>query len=273
VTQPEPSCPRCGTRQTDWSLCRVCAEKNPRTCIRGCTHTTRDPTTRAVTGEQPRPATTGLLCTRCADKLHQAITEIPDQIAELDLTPQAGASTIAGTRHGKLSGSPALIRLDAQAMIDPRAVAYDRLEPGQKPHPNRVRFGGDVPGVIISWADNLCDDLNLTNRPTTLTTAAELLTTWFTDLTQRPWIAEFYNETLEIRGALRGINGVTDPRTLGKCQCGRTIYEPSTVVGTLEPTSAFIECKCGHRVNALALTRIAEAGHIENATVARDHNP
>jgi hypothetical protein len=27
VTQPEPSCPRCGAKQADWSLCRVCADK------------------------------------------------------------------------------------------------------------------------------------------------------------------------------------------------------------------------------------------------------
>lgn len=220
-------------------------------CVRGCEEPYLDPdTSERLT--RPRPASNGYLCRRCADTLHRYLTEIPDSFASLS-TRIGGGDPLQPGKRGKLSGSPALLRLDVWALLDPHSTATGRYyEPGDE---NSV---GDIPGVIISFAVNLADDLNLTHKPETLWAAVQLMTgEWYQNLCYRPWIDDCYDWTKTIYDTLRRCNGVTDPVSIGRCHCGTQLYRPETV------EAGVITCpSCGHRMNGVAVVRLKNAQEI-----------
>lgn len=235
-------------------------------CVRGCTKLVLDPETREKIGEQPRLATDGHLCARCADKLLERLKAIPDLYAMLSTDLNSGDPFAPGKR-GKISGSPELIRLDVLAMMDPRSYPVRRLAPGEKPPPpETVRFSGDVSGVMASWADCLCDDLNLSGRPNDLDGSIALLTgPWWSNVLYRPWVDELWTEVDEIYSTLRRLNNIWTPKPLGACACGQMLYEPD--LGTIEPGKAIIECpRCNHRLNGLSVVRLKTAQTISEAS-------
>ena len=226
-------------------------------CVRGCTHS-------ALTdgGEEFRErnaATMGHLCAGCAKRLHKWIVGIPDLYAILDPRKDAGKDPYAPTRRGKISGSPALVRLDVVALQDRRTNARARFnEPGDE-----NMLGGDVPSLMLSWAECLSDDLDLTGRPDSLASAVALLAgPWYPNLCYRPWVDELYTEVEKIHRTLKGLNHVGGPRPLGTCECGQRLYEPDPQPGREQ----IIECRnCGHRLDGLALVRLAAAQKMRDA--------
>lgn len=237
-------------------------------CVRGCTKPVYEPETREKLGDEPIPATVGHLCARDAEKLREWLRELPDLVAMLD-TRLGQGDPYKPERHGKVSGSPALVRLDVAAMLDSRSTATRKLEEGEaRPAPDDVKFGGDVPGVLVQWADCLCDDLSLMadedqidQRPATLIDAVDFLAgTWWSNVVYRPWIDELYTEIHEIRGMLRAFNNIRDPVSIGSCECGQKLYLP-------EDGTSWIRCKrCGHRMDGLAVVRLRTAQAITEAT-------
>lgn len=237
-------------------------------CVRGCTKPILDPNTREKIGDEPRPATQGHLCGKCAEKLRKWLKDIPDLYAVLDpRISRANNSNTAPANRRKISGSPALIRLDVAILQDPRTHWGSQWRGKSTMEPeDRYDPPSDIPSQFITWAYALADDLNLTQQPTTLTEAIELLTgPWWSNLCYRPWIDELFTDTQTTRRLLRRVTGTNGPRPLGKCQCGNTLYEPIPVPGAtnIDPERAILECgKCGHRMNSMAIVRLAAAQRV-----------
>lgn len=243
-------------------------------CVRGCTRVVKDLESGEKIGEEPKLATEGHLCGSCAGRLKSWLCELPNLVAGLDPRMTKG-DPYQPSRRGKISGSPALVRLEVEAMIDPRSVSIPRRYMGNPNDPNdpadpviqpdQIRFGGDVPGVLEQWADCLCDDLNLhvddpENRPKGLVQSVELLTgPWWSNLTYRPWVDELFTEIQEIRTTLRRLNDMRDPMPVGNCGCGMKLFLP-------EDGTATIRCRnCGHRLDALSIVRLRAAQSISEA--------
>lgn len=242
-------------------------------CVRGCTRPVRDMESGEKIGEEPKLATEGLLCPRCAKDLRTWLRQIEDLYAVLDSRPGGGASPFSPAKRQKVSGSPALIRLDVAILQDPRSSS-GALYRGEVVHEPEDIFDhpSDIPGQFIAWATSLATDLNLKTRPTNLTDAIDLLAgEWFTNLCYQNWVVDLYDDTKTTRTMLRRITGTTGARPAGKCPCGNTLYEPEPKPGVtkLDPEKAVIECrKCGHRMNALALVRLAAAQRVADNNTA-----
>lgn len=223
-------------------------------CERGCMRPVFHPDTREQIGEEPVMASVGLLDTHCATRLRRWIEETPDLYSKLSVHARLEEAEETGipSHRGKISGSPALIRLDALALMDPHSTANASGEPAQL-------FGGDVVGVMLEFATNLCDDLNLNGRPTDLTTACRLLAgPWYENLCSRPWIADLYDTMHAIHRRLRSATGTHDPAPAGKCHCGTRLYYASG-------QDAVACTKCGHTMDGIALVRLAAAQRIQEA--------
>lgn len=199
----------------------------------------------------PSPATYGLLCTRCGTRLWAWLTEIPDLYATLD-TRKPDTVEQDGSRHLKVSGSPALVRLDVVALMDPRTVhSEDGLV--------------HVPGVICQWAQCLSDDLDLAGPGSTLTEAVELLTTWWESLIKAPWVDEFWAEAKDVRSLLGRAHGEKRPKSIGRCltvtdksECGERLY--------LAEGRDTIKCrKCGRTYDGTELLRVQIQAEREGA--------
>lgn len=241
-------------------------------CVRGCTRPIRDQESGETTSRAAKPADTGQLCKSCAAQLRKWLRDIEDLYAVLDTRPGGGASPFSPAKRQKVSGSPALIRLDVAILQDPRSTS-GALYRGQVIHePEDINdHPSDIPGQFIAWATSFADDLKLT-PPTTLTTAIDMLAgEWFTNLCYQTWVEDLYDDTKLTRAMLRRVTGTTGARPAGKCQCGNMLYEPEPKPGVtkLDPEKAVIECrKCGHRMNALALIRLAAAQRVQDNNTA-----
>jgi hypothetical protein len=224
-------------------------------CARGCVKTIRNPDTREPEGEEYIPAEVGDLCRSDAARLRRWIEETPDLYAQLSVhaKPEEAEETGIPAHRGKISGSPALIRLDALALMDPHSTANALGEPSQL-------FGGDVVGVMLEFSNNLCDDLSLKDRPTDLTAACRALAgVWYENLCSRPWIVDLYDTMHHIHRQLRSATGTHDPAPAGKCHCGTRLYyttDQNQVACT----------KCGHTMDGIALVRLAAAQRIQEAS-------
>jgi hypothetical protein len=225
----------------------------------------------------------GSICFHCARRLRRWLLDIPDLFAQLDARPGSAGPPLVPAKRRKLSGSPALARLDVILLQDPRTTTsayygtYDQDDPegtykAGDPKPAREAEDkhdpeGAVQGTFLSYANRLAKECGLRDpdgkpwRPTTLSQAIETLTgTWWENVCYAEWITDLYQDASETWRTLRRTNGIIGPRKLGQCQCGRTIFEPTPVRDdTRGPESPVIECKCGHRMSWLALARLEAA--------------
>lgn len=190
-------------------------------CVRGCTR--RCNADHCLTVGQhdheplPREATVGLLCEVCSDRLRGALTDIGSMYPDLDLYASQRGFAQDGGSHGKLSGSPALIRIDVAAMLDPESCIGDGTR--------------SIIGTLESWAQCIHDDLGITLPEPYLEPLLSLLTTWHSKICEQPWIDDYWLEMLELQAMLR--RATDAPRPIGHCfgrivnkPCGRPLYEP-----------------------------------------------
>lgn len=216
-------------------------------CVRGCTR--RCYADQCLTTGQheheplPREATVGLLCQVCSDRLRGALSDIGSMYPDLDLYASQREPRDGGS-HGKLSGSPALIRIDVAAMLDPDSCIGDGTR--------------SVVGTLESWAQCIHDDLGITLPSPYLEPLLSLLTTWHSKICEQPWVDDYWLEMLELQAMLR--RATDAPRPIGRCfgriankPCGRLLYEPTT------GTDTAIVCPdpdCGRRYDGVDLLKL-----------------
>jgi len=187
-----------------------------------------------------RPATTGLLCERCAGNLHRWLQAIPDLhtiVMSIDICQREAVIPDEST-HTKISGSPALVRLDVMALQDPLSRMGDGIIP--------------VAPALRSWVDVYCEDHSQTTPAEWVDEMADFFMARWASILRRPWVDEFYNEIRDIHRMLSGISGA--PKAIGRCQVP-TCQEPLYIGAT-----AIISCsKCGHRYVGTELLALAKA--------------
>jgi hypothetical protein len=252
-------------------------------CIRGCTRPNIDRETGEVGEPIPRIASDGLLCKKDAENLAHWLAEIESLYATLDVRIERSAEREGGGKRGKLSGSPALIRLDVLALTDPRTNPGDGMAgPDGKKEPNDGLVY--VPQTVSGWAEMLAleqhlsmvevdEDGNEWVPPFTLSDALSLLRTWLPTVLSQPWVDEFYGEMKDVFGLLSRALGIPRPRIVGHCisiigegeatrACGKALYARE---GT-----AVIRCSaCGRTYNGLDIVRLRTIEKHESGDTVR----
>ena len=90
-----------------------------------------------------------LLCSSCADKMDRALGEMDRLFDSLSLDLPGRNPDDPPASHGKISGSPALIRLDSLALADPR-TRWDGDPDSPRYWPEaRTEWGWPVPDEVI----------------------------------------------------------------------------------------------------------------------------
>lgn len=230
-------------------------------CIRSCTTPCGCPQCfeQAIHPPTARDASHGNMCRRCAHNLRRMITEVCDLYATLDVRPGSVDRQDSAPTRGKISGSPALARLDVIALSDPRTT----------PHTGRPDEHGytqaddgilDVAGVVIEEGRQLAEHLELATLPATISEATALLLRWEDSLWAADWITDTYDTFRDLRRMLGRAHGEQKPRPVGKCismidtdgsvrECGTNLYAPTG--------SDRIRCRsCGRVYRGLDLVRL-----------------
>lgn len=241
-------------------------------CVRGCVKACgcAECFANAIHDPIPRQADIGLLCRRCGDQLWRWLDEIPDLYATLDSRP-GSVERSEGGKRGKISGSPALSRLDVIALTDYRTMPHTGHT-----NPKNLKYGDDQietdDGIIdvafemVQWSDILADEVGISGRADTLTEAVKMLTTWWTTLLDQPWIDETWLAVRDVRRMLGRAHGEQKPRPVGHCNrpieiptsdvrkpeirlCGNTLYAPES--------GGTVRCRqCGARYDGMAILRL-----------------
>jgi hypothetical protein len=135
----------------------------------------------------------------------------------------------AGSRHTKVSGSPALINLSALALLDPRTEPGDPCDQActiDHEHDDGLLA---VAATIQGWALILVEMRGLRSPIDTLERAVNLLIAWWDTITAALWIDELYSDVQQIHSALWRITDQEQP--VGRCwgwdpqrPCGGPLY-------------------------------------------------
>lgn len=190
-------------------------------------------------------ATVGLLCRTCNHRLRDALGQIPDLMAALPpVTEPPDHGDEQRTKRGKISGSPALIRLDVMVLAG-WGYAGDGVAP--------------VWETIAGWVRAISEEFS-TAQPAD--TALTSLCSWLLGLHQRivraPWIDEYWTDVIGLQQALR--RATNAPRPIGRCfgwdparACNAPLYLPDPKPGQ----EVSIRCdECGRRYNGVDLVRL-----------------
>lgn len=215
-------------------------------CVRGCTMRCKSFDCKEAGAHDhepiPRQSEVGLLCAICARRILEALADIELMYPELSIYAQQQGQQQEGKR-GKLSGSPALIRLDVLAMLDFNANPGDGVR--------------SIMGTLASWADCVRDDLGLVTSGSPI----DILRTWHARICALPWIDDYWDEVTELAGMLR--RATNQPKPIGRCfgratnkGCGRRLYEP------VPPETAIVcpDENCGRRYDGAELVKLQIQG-------------
>lgn len=191
-------------------------------CVRGCTERCRSEAC-AVVGEHDhepirRRADVGLLCLRCSDRIIDALDDIELMYPDLDLYAVGAADPFGdGLSHGKTTGSPALVRLDVMVLQDVDAAVGDGVR--------------SVIGTLGSWVRCVEEELGPKPKNWQLSGILDLLRTWHDNICYQPWVDDYYDEVIEVRGMLKRATNAPPP--IARCWghdpakgCGRWLYPP-----------------------------------------------
>lgn len=200
-------------------------------------------------------ATVGHICRGCVERLQSWLTEITELFAGLPDVIELGSVPDDTAAHGhvkKRPASPALVRLDAWAMLRDRDRLYRTGEPSDLP---------DVPAVLADLAYRVADDLGIVppgDLGGNLAGAATFLATRIEQAARSAWIDELDADVKWVRRALRRAHGIVDVQALGKCltvtdgrDCGGRVW-PSRDGGDPRPRCD----RCTRRYGTLDLVRL-----------------
>lgn len=153
-------------------------------CVLGCRTTTGD----------PFPAQRGYLtCDLCADQLRDALDEIVDLYRRLDPV-KAPASGTQRRDFAPGFGSRSPARDGVLALTDPRTHATEDGDPHS------------VREILTSWADNVRDDIGLTDQLAgTARREARLLAGWLDHTARQPWADPFTDDAQRLRDQVAGL--------------------------------------------------------------------
>lgn len=194
------------------------------------------------TAKKPRRAPDGYrTCNGCADRIREALQEIPAQYARMTsvqaLLPGSGDEGRRGPGFG--SRSPA--RDIVIAATDWRTVWDDA--PGARLH--------HPPSILRSWASMVRADVGESTPagPVDCGTEAALLIRRMDHVTRQDWVADMWTELREVVDQLRTIAGEPRPLPVGRCpnipegaekECGTSLY--------VRPGTDTITCRaCGRQ--------------------------
>jgi len=122
-----------------------------------------------------------------------------------------------GHTHAKVSGSPALIRLDVAALTDPRTLMDSDDTPGEPVY---------IAGKVTGWAGLLAEEHNMASPTDTLNDAITLITNQWEQLTASSWIDEFYEDIANIRQLLNRAHNRKPPLPRGHCfTCNTQLWQ------------------------------------------------
>lgn len=224
-------------------------------CIRGCLRPCPCPTCREADQPehepQPAPAEEGLLCKRDGNRLYRWLTSVLDDTARLDVRIPTDYGWDKENSHHKVTGSPALVRLDVAALTDRRSTySTSTEETAEYPENNEDSPPIDIPGELCSWAGMLTDEYNMASDTTAMAAAVSVLTASWERLITCPWVDEFYTRMHEIRQQLDQAHNIERPKPMGQCfTCNAALYS--------RPGCTDVRCgKCGRRYDGLSLVKL-----------------
>lgn len=220
-------------------------------CVRGCRRTCGI----CAPGDDcehdlRRRADIGYLCRRCADHLTRLVKEIPDLYAQLPAAddPTQGDSG-EKVKRGKVTGSPALVRLDVLVLTDLSVFTFE----GDGVMP--------ILPALAGWGQIIEEELGLRPQSDTIVGYCDLFTTWHTKIYAQPWIDEYDIDIRKMHRALRHVS--LAPRPLGRCWgrirnrphggCGALLYPPE------DPNETTIRCPnihCGRTYTGVELVKL-----------------
>lgn len=166
------------------------------------------------------PAVDGWLCKACSSKLRRWLESIEDDTLTLNLRIPDNYGWDHGHTHAKVSGSPALIRLDVLALVDPRTQGKTSTEETGQYEENQSEII-NIWTTIEVHAQTLKDTYDLKSEPT----LSMLITQW-ERLVEQDWIDEFYDDIATIRRLLNQAINKRPPLPRGRCfTCNTQLWQ------------------------------------------------
>lgn len=170
---------------------------------------------------QHTKATIGHVCGHCLDKWGVWLVEIVDLYATLREVLPLGSipDDTAEHKHMKKTGSPAMFRLDAYALLRPSEINPVVQERPEDPVRHTWLTGlPQVPDLLSNWAQAIWDARDWGQGwPTTVTGAAAAISSNRETIAHLPDVDTFDAELKWIRRSLRNTHGLQDPVSLGHC--------------------------------------------------------
>lgn len=239
----------------------------PEQCVRGCVRPCKCEDCKAadepIHPPVPVPPKEGLLCGRCAGRLEGWLTDVLDDTLRLDAR-RLQAGTLEGKgKHQKATGSPALVRLDVVALVDPRTTSVVTEDAEDYPENSEDQAVIAIPSRVCSWARLFAEDHDLESPTEMMAQAVSLLRAWWDTLVTESWVDDFYNDMEQIRRLLNNAHMVERPVPIGHClsvyevngkmvACERPIYS--------QPNDKVVKCgRCGRVYRGLDKVRLKVA--------------
>ena len=225
-------------------------------CIRGC----RVPADNGRPIPAPRDDTGGQLCTRCADTLWRWLAVIQIDYSTLS-TEILDTGPKERTNTGAPGASPAPMRLDVAALLDPRTT----LDPEDRA---AVTY---PPAAIKSWAQNLLDLTGDTRELYTMSYALEVIREHWFVLLSAPFLLDCWDEIAAITRSLNAAHDRDRAVYLGPCIETWWPASPPWVADWFDVTASRPEGPLDH---CLAPVYRAEAGGpITCRTCGKEYGP
>jgi hypothetical protein len=163
------------------------------------------------------PAADGSLCGACSSRLKRWLGSVLDDTLRLSTRIPDNYGWDHGHTHSKVSGSPALIRLEVAALIDPRTLMDSDDTPGEPVY---------IIGKLTGWAGLLAEEHHMASPTDTMHDAVTLLRAQWERLVSSQWIDEFYQDLATIRQLLNRAHNRKPPLPRGRCfTCNTQLWQ------------------------------------------------
>lgn len=160
------------------------------------------------------------VCEPCLERWDEWLAEVVDLYATLPDVLRVGSISddTAEHQHMKVSGSPALMRLGAWALLHPRMLnSHVKGDDGELHHTGTDGLP-DVADVLHNHAQAVYDAKGWTGQaPDTVSGAAAVIRSNREVLAGTPDVDTFDAELRWVRRSLRTAHGISDAKPVGRC--------------------------------------------------------